>query len=215
VINQKKEHAMEKHEIGKAFLADHPIGSFIDGEGLLEWWQLKVLQQQVLTGFTDDQRRKVISRVRRWINEAGQTLCLPQQQRFVIAVIDARRATYSVVSFVDHVLEMSATALDRSKRQALVALDRGLKEFRDVDLDALSDERRQQIEIGQRVLEVHRARMAEVYRDIERRRLPNSGDHRALTDNQPMRKPSSAASAAERLLQPASMLNANVKGSRK
>jgi hypothetical protein len=110
----------------------------------------------------DGERRKVISTVRRWINEARQSRCLPQPQRFVIAVVDARRALYSVVGYVDHVLAEAASAVDRSKRRSLAPLDRRLKELESQKLDELSDERRQQIENEQQELEVFRARMAEV-----------------------------------------------------
>jgi hypothetical protein len=126
-----------------AFLSQFPIGSTVTGEGLVKFAQK---HKNGLAGdLLIEDPRKRLSSMRRHVNNGAASRNFSEEERFFLAIEDAKRQTFVVRSLADHVMAQADTAVDRSVVGALSPLRRSTKALNDIKVDELSPEQQQEL----------------------------------------------------------------------
>jgi hypothetical protein len=126
--------------IAQSFLTDHPIGTQVTGERMVNWVQQKANGHVIGADLNIPDPRKKLATIRRHLNEGARTQNVAQDKRFVITVEDAKRATFSIVDYAHYGHAKAIEAFVRSAGAAIAPLNSAMRVLDDQKMEELSAE---------------------------------------------------------------------------
>jgi hypothetical protein len=144
----------------QALLDDNPFGSVVTGSALTKFAKeysgngaSPAAAAALKADLAIDDPAKRISTLRRHINHGGTSDNISEDRRFVLAVEDAKRKTFTVRAYADHVLDTATAAIGKSVNGALSPLKNQQKAINSVKLDELPEIMRQTLETARENIE--------------------------------------------------------------
>jgi hypothetical protein len=128
----------------KAFIKVHPIGTVVTADQLLAW--ASKFKDGFASDLLIDNHAKRLSALRRHLNDGGGSRNHNEDDRFVLAVEDAKTKTHVVMRLADHVSAKADAAFGKSVTGALSPLKGAQKAIEHIKLDELPDETRTALE---------------------------------------------------------------------
>jgi len=131
--------ALSKYEdAAKAFLDDHPIGTIVRAEKMLEWAAEK--GNGLASDLLIDDANKRVSAIRRHLNSGGSSRNFSEASRFIVEVEDAKRKTFRVRRLFDYVGAQADVAFNKAAKGALAPLKRSKRALEDIKSEELDDD---------------------------------------------------------------------------
>lgn len=129
----------------RQFLPDYPMTTVVHGEDLIDFvtdLDRHVIQDDLLIADPGKQ----INAIRRHLNHGGSSRNLPEAERGVLEVVDAKRKTYKVVALASHTIGATDGTFIKMGYGALNPIKRQISALRDIKKEELSDEQRGELE---------------------------------------------------------------------
>jgi hypothetical protein len=140
--------ALSKYEDASlAFLKDHPIGTIVTPDRLVNWAEAADGDATVLkTDLLVDDPAKRLSALRRHLNLGGASRNLDESDRFCLVIEDSKRKTMAVRLLQEHVRDQTDVAFAKSVTGAISPVKRQQKALDDIKLEEVSPEVRADVE---------------------------------------------------------------------
>lgn len=140
--------ALSKYEdAASAFLKDHPIGTIVTPDVLVNWAEAADGDATVLkTDLLVDDPAKRLSALRRHINLGGASRNLDEGDRFCLVIEDSKRKTMSVRSLQEHVRDQHDVAFAKSVNGAVAPIKRQQKALEDIKTEEVAPEVKADVE---------------------------------------------------------------------
>jgi hypothetical protein len=157
--------------IAQSFLADHPIGTQVTGERMVNWVQQKANGHVIGADLNIPDPRKKLATIRRHLNEGARTQNVSQDRRYVITVEDARRATYNVVDYARYGHTKAIEAFVRSTGAAVAPINSAMRILDDQKLEELSAEKQSELNRDRSDLQAIKDPIRQLYMAETERRM--------------------------------------------
>jgi hypothetical protein len=171
-------------DIAQVFLSDHPIGTALTSERLLNWVQQRADGHILRSDLNIADAHKKLTALRRHLNQGARTQNVAEDRRFIITIIDAKRGALSIMSLADHAHRQATEAWVRSAGAAIAPINSALRRLDDIKVDELPDERQREIVKDRENLEADKGPISQVYIEQADRRMVTALIERGNTEQQ-------------------------------
>jgi hypothetical protein len=136
---------VQYEEAASAFREGYPIGSTVRGSDIITW------AKEHGNGLSNDLKvvglSKQLNSLRRHLNAGGASRSFAEEERFVLAVEDAKREIFLVQSLAEYVHQKAEESFGKSVRGAMSPLRSAKSSIGDIKLEELPEDKRKALEL--------------------------------------------------------------------